>query len=102
MGGSYNKDGRRKDSKKVSKRKLPYHKPVGRTRTRWADVVQRDALKLLGIRGWRKRVANRGEWRHLMREAKARKGLYWSQAKDSQLSPGQTATKVNCKLLCHY
>jgi hypothetical protein len=49
--------------------------PVGRPRTRWADVVQRDALQLLGIRGWRRRVANRDEWRRLVREAKARKGL---------------------------
>ena len=61
--------------KKGSKRKLPYHKPVGRPRTRWADVVQRDALQLLGIRGWRRRTANRDGWRHLTREAKARKGL---------------------------
>jgi hypothetical protein len=38
-------------------------------------VVQRDALQLLGIRGWRRRAANIDEWRHLMREAKARKGL---------------------------
>jgi len=38
-------------------------------------VVQRDALQLLGIRGWMRRVENRDEWRHLMREAKARKGL---------------------------
>jgi len=48
---------------------------VGRPRTRWADVVQRDALQLLRIRRWRRRAANRDEWRHLMREAKARKGL---------------------------
>jgi len=27
-------------------------RPVGRPRTRWADVVQRDALQLLGIRGF--------------------------------------------------
>jgi hypothetical protein len=27
---------------------------VGRPRTRWGDVVQRDALHLLGIRGWRR------------------------------------------------
>jgi len=40
-----------------------------------ADVVQRDALQLLGIRGWRRRAENRDEWRHLMREAKAWKGL---------------------------
>jgi len=48
---------------------------VGRPRTRWADVVQRDALQLLGIRGWRRRAENRDEWRRLMREAKAWKGL---------------------------
>jgi len=48
---------------------------VGRPRTRWVDVVQRDVLQLLGIRGWRRRATNRDEWRRLMREAKARKGL---------------------------
>jgi hypothetical protein len=33
MGGSYNKNGRRKDSKKKgSKRKLPYHKTSGKTK----------------------------------------------------------------------
>jgi hypothetical protein len=61
--------------KKGSKRKLPYHKPVGRPRTRWAEVVQMEALQLLGKRGWRRRAANRDEWRRLIREAKARKGL---------------------------
>jgi hypothetical protein len=48
---------------------------VGRPRTRRADVVQRDALQLLGIRGWRRRAANRDEWRRLVREGKARNGL---------------------------
>ena len=50
-------------------------RPVGRPRTRWADVVQRDALQLLGTRGWRRRAANRDEWRRLVRDAKAWKGL---------------------------
>jgi len=50
-------------------------RPVGRSRNRWADVVQRDALQQLGIRGRRRRAENRGEWRRLMGEAKARKGL---------------------------
>ena len=61
--------------KKVLNRNFHTTRPVGRPRTRWADVVQRDALQLLGIRGWRRRVANRDEWKRLMREAKARKGL---------------------------
>jgi len=39
------------------------------------DVVQRDALQLLGIRGWRRRAENWDELRCLLREAKARKGL---------------------------
>jgi len=43
-------------------------KPVGRPRTRWADVVQRDALQLLGIRG-RRRAEYRDEWRRLMWKA---------------------------------
>jgi len=38
-------------------------------------VVQRDALQLLMIRGWRRRAENRDEWMRLLREAKARKGL---------------------------
>jgi len=38
-------------------------------------MIQRDALQMLGIRGWRRRAANRDEWRRLMREAKARKEL---------------------------
>ena len=50
-------------------------RPVGRPRTRWTDLVQRDARQLLGIRGWRSKAANRDEWRCLMREAKARKEL---------------------------
>jgi len=61
--------------KKVLNGNFHTTRPVGRPRTRWADVVQRDAPQLLGIRGWRRRAENRDEWRHLMREAKAQKGL---------------------------
>jgi len=61
--------------KKVLNGNFHTTRPVGRPRTGWADVVQRDALQLLGIRKRRRRAANRDEWRRLMREAKARKGL---------------------------
>jgi len=32
---------------------------VGKPRTRWADVVQREALQLLGIGRWRRNAENR-------------------------------------------
>jgi hypothetical protein len=76
MGGSYNKGGRKKNFQKLLNGNFYTTRPVGRPRTRWADVVQRDALQLLRIRGWRRRAANRDEWRNIMREAKARKGLW--------------------------
>jgi hypothetical protein len=40
-----------KKTKKVLNGKFHTIRPVGRPRTRWADVIQRDALRLLGIRG---------------------------------------------------
>ena len=61
--------------KKVLNGNLHTTRPLGRPRNRWANVVQRDAFQLLGIRGWRRRDENKDEWRRLMREAKARKGL---------------------------
>ena len=62
--------------KKVLNGNFHTTRQVGRPRTRWTDVVQRDALQLLGIRGWRRRAANRDEWRRLMRKAKAREVSY--------------------------
>jgi len=44
MGRTYNKNGRTKDSKKkVLNRNFHTARPMGRPRTRWVDVVQRDA-----------------------------------------------------------
>jgi hypothetical protein len=61
--------------KKVLNGNFHTTRPVGRPRTRWADVVQRDALQLPETRGRRRCAKNRDEWRRLVREAKARKGL---------------------------
>jgi hypothetical protein len=69
----------RMEEKRIPKKVLNgnFHttRPIGRPRTRWADVVQRDALQLLGIRGGRIRAVNRDERKRLMREAQAWKGL---------------------------
>jgi hypothetical protein len=78
---SANKNGRRKDPKKKKKKKKvlngKFHntRPMERPRIRWEDAVQKDALQISGTRGWGRRVENREEWRQLLREAKARKGL---------------------------
>jgi hypothetical protein len=61
--------------KHISDKTFHNTRPVGRPRTRWADVVQRDALQLLGVRGWRRRSENREERRQALRESKARKEL---------------------------
>jgi hypothetical protein len=61
--------------KMVLNGRFHYTRPVGRPRARWADAVQRDSLQILGIWGGRRRAENRDGWRHLLREAKDRKGL---------------------------
>ena len=75
MGGSYNKNGRRKDPQnKVFNGKFHNTIPVGRPRNRWADVIQRGALQVLGIRGWRRRAENRGEWRYFLGRRRRERG----------------------------
>ena len=39
--------------KKVLKWKLHNTRPVGKPRTRWEDVFQRDISQIVQIRGWR-------------------------------------------------
>ena len=61
-----------------------FHKarPVGRPRTRWAGVVQRDALQMLGIRGWRRRTEYTGEWRHFFEGGQGPEGAVAPTWKD--------------------
>jgi hypothetical protein len=46
---------------KVLNGKFRNTRPVGRPRIRWEDAVQKDALQILGTRGWRRRAENREE-----------------------------------------
>jgi hypothetical protein len=67
MGGSHHKNGRRKDPKKILNGKFHNERSVGKPRTRWENVVQRDASLVLGIQGWGRRGGDREEWRCLLR-----------------------------------
>ena len=46
----------------------------GRPRKRWKYEVERD-LQVLGVRRWRKLVADRKKWKDIFRQAKAHSGL---------------------------
>jgi len=46
----------------------------GRPRKRWKEVVER-YLQVLGVRRWRKLVADRRKWKDIARQAKALSGL---------------------------
>jgi len=51
MDGSQQKNGRRKDPEKVLEGKFHNKSTIRKQRTRGKDVVQRDAVQILGIRG---------------------------------------------------
>jgi hypothetical protein len=42
-----------KGYQKVINGKFLNKRPVGKPNTRWEDVVRRDTLQIVGIRGWR-------------------------------------------------
>lgn len=49
-------------------------KRKGRPRKRWLQDVEQD-LSRMGIRGWREKAQQRDDWRRIVRETKAHKGL---------------------------
>ena len=46
----------------------------GRPRKRWLDDLEED-LRKLGVKGWRRKVEDREEWRHVVKQAEALHGL---------------------------
>jgi hypothetical protein len=60
---------------KVFNGKFHNTKPVGKPRTSWKDVVWSNTSEILGMRGWKRRVENREEWRRLLREVREQKVL---------------------------
>jgi len=59
---------------------------VRKTKTRW-EITCRAISQILGIQGQRRRAEDREEWRSLLREARAQKGLQhqrWSKMEFEQ------------------
>jgi hypothetical protein len=57
--------------KKVLDGKFHGRRPVLRPRLRWEDIIRRDSLLLLNIRGWRRWAGDRDIWRRTTEEVVA-------------------------------
>ena len=60
--------------KKIFTEELEGTRRSGRPRKGWKEEVERD-LQVLGVRRWRKLVADRKKWKDIVRQAKAHSGL---------------------------
>ena len=62
-------------SKKALKGYTEGRRPVGRSRGRWLDAVDRDAKRMLKCKDWRRLAEDIDAWRWRIEEAKAQGGL---------------------------
>jgi len=60
--------------KKIFTQELEGTRRMGRPRKRWKEEVERD-LQVMGVRSWRKLVADRKKWTDIVRQVKAHSGL---------------------------
>jgi len=60
--------------KKIFTQELEGTRRRGRPRKRWKEEVEGD-LPVLGVRRWRKLMADREQWKGIVRQAKAHSGL---------------------------
>jgi hypothetical protein len=64
----------KKGSQKILNGK--FHSKISRkTKNKWEIIVQRDTIRILGIRGWRRQAGVGEDWWSLVREARTQKGL---------------------------
>jgi hypothetical protein len=69
MAGSFNEKGNNRIPKAALAAKLEAKRKVGRPKLTWLDDIQAD-IKMVGIKGWRRKAQDRTEWIDVIREAK--------------------------------
>jgi hypothetical protein len=60
--------------KRMLKGRLYSKRRKGRPRMRWLDVAE-SQLKKIKLKGWKKKMRNREQWRLVVEETKAHPGL---------------------------
>ena len=75
MGGSYSKNGERKIPWRILERQYGGRRLAGRPRSRWEDMVQRDATNLLRVRNWRETARIMKEWRERIGRKTGRRAI---------------------------
>jgi len=91
--------------KRFSREKFRNKRPVGKPRTRWEDVVRRETSQILEIRGWRRRAADREEWRRRPRGAQGPEGAAAPQMAGhvlDRISQSSGSYKIKEQVQCSY
>jgi hypothetical protein len=68
--GQRHRTGNERITKNILGGKFCNKRPDGQSRERWEDVVRRDALQILGIRGWRRKAENREGKQRMEKESR--------------------------------
>jgi hypothetical protein len=71
MAGSFNNNGNNSIPKAALDAKLEGKRKVGRPKLKWLDDIQVD-LKMMGVKGWRRKAQGRTEWIDFIKEAKVK------------------------------
>jgi hypothetical protein len=71
MYGSFNKNGNSRIPKVALDAKPEGKRKVGRPESRWLDDTQAQ-VKMIGIKGWRRKAQDRSQWTDFIREAKVK------------------------------
>ena len=65
MGGSHHRERIQKNNINGNSTNT---KATGKSRKIWEDIIQKDALQVLGVQGSRRQAGDIEEWRHLFEE----------------------------------
>ena len=85
--------------KKIFNGKSQNTRAVGKPWIRWEEDIQKNALQIAGVWGWRRLPGDIEEWRCLLREANVQQGPYCHTWKDDELLHIAGSWSLVCELI---